>query len=83
MSWNDGYSVLFSADKIKSFVILFCESKNEVHVLKVTVRDIENENAKTVSGSISIYWLNSFGEIEYEKYLMLDKYFEGIFVCES
>ena len=46
MSLNDGYPVLFSADKIKSFVILFCESKNEVHVLKVTVRDLENENAK-------------------------------------
>ena len=49
MSWNYGYPVLFSADKIKSFVILFCESKNEVHVLKVTVRDLENENAKTVA----------------------------------
>ena len=47
MSWNYGYPVLFSADKIKSFVILFCESKSEVHVLKVTVRDLENENAKT------------------------------------
>ena len=47
MSWNDGYHVLFSADKIKSVVILFCESKNEVDVLKVTVRDLENENAKS------------------------------------